>query len=230
MKPWKNDTLAPNGRPIRDNFSEWFGGSRIVDALGEPLRVFHGTDFDLEIESFLVSREGDFGSGAYFADERSANEYGESGAVYPVFLRMERPYVTRGDYDYGERFDLDIASLEMVRDIFGPRRGITLVRTHNRLKFGREIEFALLARGHDGIIVEWPGCKPWYIVWDAAQIKSAIGNSGLYCRSSVSIADSVPKGPSASLLAAPSRSPPAPGADEPDEREWAALPRGSLRR
>lgn len=41
--PWKDGRLAANGRPVQENFSAWFGASKVVDARGLPLRVFHGT-------------------------------------------------------------------------------------------------------------------------------------------------------------------------------------------
>lgn len=41
--PWTDDRLAANGRPVQENFSAWFGASKVVDAQGFPLRVFHGT-------------------------------------------------------------------------------------------------------------------------------------------------------------------------------------------
>lgn len=40
------DRLAPNGSLVADNFASWFGGSRILDAFGAPLVVYHGTKAD----------------------------------------------------------------------------------------------------------------------------------------------------------------------------------------
>lgn len=41
--PWIDDTLAPNGQSVRENFAVWFGNSKVVDAKGLPVGVYHGT-------------------------------------------------------------------------------------------------------------------------------------------------------------------------------------------
>lgn len=41
--PWLQDRLAANGRPVHENFKAWFGASKVLDAQGFPLPVFHGT-------------------------------------------------------------------------------------------------------------------------------------------------------------------------------------------
>tara|TARA_R110002110_G_scaffold158976_3_gene356611 strand:+ start:362 stop:10942 length:10581 start_codon:yes stop_codon:yes gene_type:complete len=39
------DLVAPNGRPMYQNFVEWFGDSKVVDAEGKPLVVYHTGSF-----------------------------------------------------------------------------------------------------------------------------------------------------------------------------------------
>ena len=38
------DRTAPNGSAVWQNFTQWFGDSKVVDADGKPLVVYHGTD------------------------------------------------------------------------------------------------------------------------------------------------------------------------------------------
>lgn len=40
------DAVAPNGKPAWQNFVRWFGESKVVDAEGRPLVVYHGTNDD----------------------------------------------------------------------------------------------------------------------------------------------------------------------------------------
>ena len=37
------DRVAPNGKPAFQNFVRWFGDSKVVDAEGKPMVVYHGT-------------------------------------------------------------------------------------------------------------------------------------------------------------------------------------------
>jgi hypothetical protein len=50
-------------------FKQWFGKSKVVDADGNPLRVYHGTTmvFD-EFDPDRANPESDFGKGIYFSD------------------------------------------------------------------------------------------------------------------------------------------------------------------
>jgi ADP-Ribosyltransferase in polyvalent proteins len=44
--PWANESVSANGAKVKDNFMGWFSGSKVVDAQGAPLRLFHGTTCD----------------------------------------------------------------------------------------------------------------------------------------------------------------------------------------
>src|SRR5690606_35999940 len=41
------EQVAPNGKPIWQNFVRWFGDSKVVDEQGRPLVVYHGTTGDI---------------------------------------------------------------------------------------------------------------------------------------------------------------------------------------
>lgn len=88
------------GQPVhpteegQKNFANWFGDSKVVDAKGCPLVVYHGTNecFDaFEWSMVGDAQEGKLFSGAgfYFADnEADARAYGEH--VHAVYLKAER--------------------------------------------------------------------------------------------------------------------------------------------
>ena len=79
-------------------FKAWFGDSKVVDADGKPLVVYHGTqkDFD-EFKVTASSRNGDaFGVGHYFGSSDVANVYADKEEfgpnVKPVYLKIEAPF------------------------------------------------------------------------------------------------------------------------------------------
>jgi hypothetical protein len=77
-------------------FKRWFAGSKVVDANGEPLVVYHGTAADF---AEFQPTGGELGRGIYFspsADTASmfaARAKGEAEAVIPVYLRINNPLV-----------------------------------------------------------------------------------------------------------------------------------------
>lgn len=171
--PWKDDTLAANGRAVQQNFADWFDGSRVTEADGTPKVLFHGTAADLR--EFNPAKVGsrhvdlEIGEAYYFTDDintanwyaQDSHEHLQGGAnVMPVFLRMNNPLIV----------DFQGTGIETL---------------------GEDLERAK-RQGHDGLIAhnyDDGGVADHYIAFSASQIKSAIGNSGLYLRDSVSLCD-----------------------------------------
>lgn len=100
--------LAPNGVPsnlterqyvqVRTQaFKEWFGdwennpegSSKVVDANGEPLVVYHDGSYGIEVF------EGDEYGLTYFGDPITASSYGYT--EYPVFLNIRNPRIIEGN-------------------------------------------------------------------------------------------------------------------------------------
>jgi hypothetical protein len=148
-------------------FKKWFGDSKVVDAQGEPLVVYHGSvhgGFDV-----ATVRK------AFFTDRAStANGYadpeaytpGESPVVQPSYLRMLNPLVVDAKGEPWMRI---------------PYEGQTVSTDY----------LAISAKnlGHDGVIIknvdddiyEGDGQGTVYITMGKkAQIKSATGNSGAF--------------------------------------------------
>ena len=91
-------------------FKKWFGDSKVVDADGKPLVVYHGTtaDFDKFDSSFKKSREG-----FWFANSELASKFSQSSRdggevtgsnVMPVYLKIENPLI----HDPKEHFGMTI--------------------------------------------------------------------------------------------------------------------------
>lgn len=107
---WDKDTININGveRAVTNSsgkkiahsekslrmFYEWFGDSKVVDADGRPLVVYHGTNAKFNVFKQGVA-EG-WGKGSYFTDNiEDAQDFG--GRVMAVYLNIQNPYT--GDID-----------------------------------------------------------------------------------------------------------------------------------
>ncbi len=137
-------------------FRAWFGDSKVVDAEGRPLVVYHGTKAD--VESFDIESPRSYmafggAQGFYFAPDpdyasRYATGKGGKGApnVISVYLNLRNPYTSRD---------------------------------HHPSYISPERRSELEAQGYDGIKFD-NGWSSEYIAFHPEQIKSAIGNRGTF--------------------------------------------------
>lgn len=171
MKPWLDDQIASNGKPVHENFSNWFAESKVLDDLGNPLVVYHGTTTCFDT---FIPGDGNKLRGMYFSDDEfDARQWAErAGAsetiVLPVFLSIERP-ATDEDIDH-----------------VWPK----LMKRFGREPTPKELTSSLQRLGFDGYIDEsnyMEGME--FVAFRPDQIKIASGNIGLYAKMSESIAD-----------------------------------------
>lgn len=146
------------------NFDQWFGQSKVVDAQGKPLRLFHGTRSN-NIEAFQPGIDG----AGWFAEKAETAEWfsslGPDSTLYPVYLSLQNPLDTRTNAG---------------REIF-----------HRLVDLDSEPTVAqqLALHGYDGMISEEAPGHPTYLAFHPEQIKSSIGNSGAFSRFNPDIAD-----------------------------------------
>lgn len=177
-----DDGNVPRMRDIGSNFKRWFGKSKVVDAQGNPLVMYHGTDAD-----FATFRAKD---GMIFvtADPRFAEEYttttinsldktGGQPNIMAVYVKAENPF----DFDNPEH----IAALEQYEkdNRYTERSVSNYVRDIKRGDYeaieSRKVQAAIKAMGHDGFYVREAGRQIKNLgVFDPAQLKSATGNNG----------------------------------------------------
>lgn len=110
-------------------FKRWFGDSKVVDAKGRPLVVYHGTPADFEaFDKDRVGGRWDASIGLHFSDRPAeASLYagremgGEpDGQVIPAYLKIENPLIvetTAPAWRYA-----DENRFELIRDIVQSRR------------------------------------------------------------------------------------------------------------
>ena len=92
---WKNDArFAVGGQSATRQFKNWFGGSKVVDENGEPLKVYRGAEYDplaQEPGKGVIKPE------AYFTtDPEYAKRYtGNGGKVQAYYLNIRNPFDIR---------------------------------------------------------------------------------------------------------------------------------------
>ncbi|MBQ8517122.1 MAG: hypothetical protein IJ498_06040 [Akkermansia sp.] len=158
--------------------------SKVVDENGEPLVVYHGTEYPKQINIFKAGKNGYLGPGIYFTPEmRTAlnytGVYGGEGVVYKCFVNMRNPLVM-SFADKPAKVILDIVS----KGAYEKR----IEQQYNESKLLRKGDISKLRRkGYDGVV--W---LPKYaydansftagemLLFDSTQIKSATDNRGTF--------------------------------------------------
>jgi hypothetical protein len=136
--------------------------SKVVNAAGRPLVVYHGTREDFSKFSIELAGENagsDWGDGFYFTDKPDAAAGyadGEGGNVMPVYLNIRNPATN------------EVMLSPEVQDALDDGMGFTTVQEK------------LEGMGHDGIVFDHKGVGREFIVFRPEQIKSAIGNRGTF--------------------------------------------------
>lgn len=173
-------------------FKEWFGSS-VVSTEGKPQVMYHGTR-----AGALTSLQPSGAGQAIFVspEARFASEYASTtsketsgGAMYPVFVRAERPF----DIDTPEGYQM---LLDAVSERTAARRqGVSAADVRDEvdaelqgaLAAGETWDFIEVApfveklrgAGYDSYFVHEQGIKN-LAVFDSNQVKSATGNSGAF--------------------------------------------------
>lgn len=162
-QPLNTDTSA---------FKAWFGDSKVVDADGKPLVVYHGTGADFE--SFDNSKTGAkdrglWGRGHYLSSSsETANSYalreGDGARVIAAYVSLSNPLVLTTGKDLITRLPDGSNTKEMT----GPNLD------------GSKIKDIALSGGHDGVIQIKPnGAIGDVVAFDPTQIKS-VHNRGTF--------------------------------------------------
>ena len=167
-------------------FRSWFGKSRAKDDLGRPVVYYHGSamnfdQFDLdragtgsghpdETAIFLSSNPAhastfaEIQGASYDDDHPDARPVHHQGAVYPCYVRLERPYKSKMTHYNTNRMIAEIKQAKAASC-----DGITFHR------------FSTISGHEHGAIC----------VFSPDQIKSATGNSGAFSRDSSALSEAV---------------------------------------
>lgn len=88
------DPRHASGPSREERFAAWFGDSKVVDSLGEPLTVYHGTESD-----FTAFQRKGLNEGYCFTQDRHLAEgfAGPLGRMMDAHLSIQNPVDLRGD-------------------------------------------------------------------------------------------------------------------------------------
>lgn len=200
-KQWLDESPAPNDKPIKENFAKWFRKSKVVEKDGSPKMVFHGTTSDISAFD-LTKGNAKLYSGAtenaIFFTDNPHNASGYAG---------RRTSMTGLSATYSEGANVVPAYLSIQRALRVSAKGETWDYVTYKGEAYSTPELVDMAQraGYDGLIVartidsrdsgitaeEHLAKKPstTYVVFSPEQIKSAVGNSGLYLRDGSSLTD-----------------------------------------
>ncbi len=193
--------------PLQTNtpaFKRWFDESKVVDASGKPLVVYHGTGADItSFDNAMASPGMDknrkgvawFSTAPEVAGGFAGSQRGESFAgitlghsnILPVYLSIKKPYVDlHGKYAKGGGLTAEEASeleAEGYDGIHWPQAAVDLpdttdqgpVKGYYRNRFGEA-----WGESEQGYPDQWAAFRP-------TQIKSAVGNNGGFSASNPDI-------------------------------------------
>lgn len=183
----------PRRKTETAEFQVWFGDSKVVDANGKPLVVYHGTDqsFFAFDRSKISSRTGDGAShlGFYFSSNKQVATYFTDGndvnGLMLVYLSIANPYRMTAD-----EFEANMSAMDAEE--------------------AQDIRASLERDGHDGIIVGQGAGGGFidsdgetYIVFRPEQVKSAISNNDQFDPDNTDIRFSRAPGHGRDVLASP---------------------------
>ena len=148
-------------------FKRWFGDSKVVDASGDPMVVYHGTSKDKPFSSFTRNAQGTW----FTSDPEAASSYATtndsqkvvyedgryvskntSAQVFPVYLSIKNPLKVEGE-------------------VLEKWRKSVNYRAANKMLVG-DAKY----RGYDGLMFG----EGVFVAFEPTQIKSAIGNKGTF--------------------------------------------------
>lgn len=202
MRPWQDNRVAANGQRVCDNFAHWFASSRVVDGSGQPLLVFHATtaDFD-EFRQPVSGLKLMDGVGVHCGTLRAAHERlrkshgasAEGANVLPLYLSIAQ-FPTKRDGSTMTEIELQ-SWLSRVAQRAGVDKHKTRAYSSAyplRGEVFATLKAALREHGFDGLAYvnshEDRGSVS-YVAFDGHQVKSAVGNAGLFLRHSASLTD-----------------------------------------
>lgn len=163
-------------------FKTWFGDSKVVDAAGQPLVVYHGTRQNFD--AFDTKRDKASNKmGAYFSEDAEAvnrflqtSPYSRGDQVLPVYLSIRKPLdlrkVAREDIARAAGMSTAIQREMRTQGAAGP------YATLEWLDKQYDLVPKLKRRGYDGIVFDGQHEGITWVAFKPNQIKSAFNSGG----------------------------------------------------
>jgi hypothetical protein len=188
------------------NFWKNFKDSKVVDAEGKPLVVYHGTPesgfnkFSTENKTVKMD-EGFMGKGHYFTTSPDTAKWysmkaGMSPGTYPVYLSVKNPVVMSKkplsgseivesipDYPELQKRTEDLASQYINSSIDAPASWASVGPSKEQeisSAYSKAFSVAAKEQGYDGSVFTFRTGEKEVVAFDPTQIKSATGNRGTF--------------------------------------------------
>jgi hypothetical protein len=162
LRPLNNYDMTPKMRV-------WAKGSKVVDADGALIPLYHGTR--AEFDTFISSINGQIGGGIYLTtDPRRANEFAEDpdsgkfvnqSAIVPAVANIRRPLILENSTEDV----VDQVAKVLARELGPTARGLDLT---DRSKWRKLLQDEL---GYDGIIRDYGQFGKDVVVFNPNQVK-----------------------------------------------------------
>jgi N12 class adenine-specific DNA methylase len=117
--------IQPTNDVASEEFKRWFGGSKIVDKDGQPLKVYRG-EHGAGATGKLQSRRGSLSFGSLDAAETYAavpNDHEDNAdhpRIYPAYLRITKPVINTPDEPF--------IDFKQIADAIGKEKALTIAR------------------------------------------------------------------------------------------------------
>ena len=172
MAQQKPEDLFQKLTPIES--TEWFKDAKLVDESGAPLRLYHGTTKD--ISTLRSSKDGSLGAGIYLTpDAEFAGRYAEQegGNILPVYTNIKNPLVIKSEMGKGDPMVQALIQLGVAED-----KAADIVEKAYEEKgyISKEVQSRAQKQGYDGIVQYKDGKLSEIVAFNAAQVKSALGD------------------------------------------------------
>ena len=172
----------------RQNFEQWFDGSKVVGPNGEPLVVFHATPKDFELSN--IQSFSHFGSAAAaqgiidrclrtrFVRYSDMGQPNKNLKVFPVFLSIKNPLVmTDASADWAHTYYYELSRMNIF-DVNELKACFPKGLIDDQAKAWKQDLINFLQRhGYDGLVyqnnVEDQGSQS-YVTFGAGQVRAAI--------------------------------------------------------
>uniref|UniRef100_UPI0040571F8D ADP-ribosyltransferase-containing protein n=1 Tax=Alistipes sp. TaxID=1872444 RepID=UPI0040571F8D len=161
--------------------------SKIVDANGEPLVVYHGTPneftiFDKPKQGTSTDR-GIWGNGFYFTSDRTyagiyESRHGKNGQTLSLFLNIKNPLIvdTADINNEGKKLFTALNNKYFTDDVFEDAANVD----ENMRIANRQMTDELIGSGYDGVVITYGRATDEYVAFEPNQIKSATENDGRF--------------------------------------------------
>lgn len=189
ISPLSDRSLASNGVSVSKNFLAWRGRSKVRHV------VYHATAAQFDV---FDTSKGDLG--AHFGDldqmkhlESRLSSRDGGMLIMPVWLKLENPIRL---VDTGT-FHADGIAIQLEKKkILKKGEGVRIAKECDtdwrlRKKYDAYLRQKMVEHGYDGVVYrnKHEGGGDSFIIFDPRQVKSALGNSGLYLKDSSSLSD-----------------------------------------